>query len=121
MRVHIPGFDAEMLSLMDEAYDDVHLRPKLCVVKRMYELMQGALPDGEDPSVAVLTFGDGGLRLLCGEAPGRNIALDISPNEGPDGTYHPAYIRWEGEGKFGLVQDVDAKELRKWIDWVGQG
>ena len=117
--VSVPGFDSEIASLLAEEYDEFHLRPKDCVVRKMTELVHGALSDGEDPSVAVITFGDGGLRLLCGEAPNRNIALDLSPNEGAGGEYHPAYIRWDGEGRSGLVPDVDAAELRRWIEWVG--
>lgn len=118
VKVSVPGFDAEMVSLLAEEFDGNHLRPKNCVIEKMTELVHGAMSDGLNPSVAVITFGDGGLRLLCGEAPNRNIALDISPNEGPDGYYHPAYIRWDGEGRSGLVDDVDAAELRKWFEWV---
>ena len=61
--VSVPGFDSEIASLLAEEYDEFHLRPKDCVVRKMTELVHGALSDGEDPSVAVITFGDGGAEV----------------------------------------------------------
>ena len=111
-------FRSGLDELLAGDFDDDFPRPTEVVVDAAGRMIGDATGDGECPEFHLSTIGDGGIRLHCGAAPGRQFILSVSPDT-EDGFPRPPYIYHDGDGLHGLISDVNTAELRRRFEWVG--
>jgi hypothetical protein len=111
-------FQSGLEKLLGGEFDDDFPSPAEVVVTAAARMVEEAMGDGECPEFHLSTIGDGGVRLHCGAAPGRQFILSMSPDT-EDGMPRPPHIFHDGDGVHGLVWDVDVDELRRRFEWVG--
>ena len=109
-------FQSGLQELLTGEFDENFLRPSGAAIGAAEAMVDEAVGDAECPAFHLSALGDGGIRLHCGMAPGRQFILSVPSDDG-DGM---PYIYHDGDGLSGLTGDVDIEELRRRFGWVGE-